>query len=172
MVAGLALATACATSESEVPVIYSRATVTPVLRAYLVVFQGQLDADRTEKLRQALSDALQPLTSALVTLRVTGLELDGPTARADIDAFGPDGIIMIKPTGEISHVEGGAESITYDVVVKAPKEKRIVWHANLVSEGGSEVMAHDLVENLTTAGLLAHKNGGEPPRDKGQEHSK
>jgi hypothetical protein len=167
--AALALAPGCATSQSEVPVIHSRAAVTPMARAYLVVFQGLQDADGAEKLRQALTDALQPRTSALVSLLVTGLELDEPNARADIDSFGPDGIILIKPTGEVTHQEGGAESITYDVVVKAPKEKRVVWHANLVSESGPEVMARDLVDNLTTAGLLSRD---EPPREKAPARTK
>lgn len=138
-------------------------------RAYLVVFQGPRAADGAEKLRQALTDALQPRTSALVSMLVTGLELDEPTARADIDTFAPDGIILIKPTGEVSQQEGGAESVTYDVVVKAPKEKRVVWHANLVSESGPEVMARDLVDNLTTAGLLFRD---QPPPAKGPNRSR
>ncbi len=167
--AGVALTPACATSQSEVPVIHSRAAVTPIARAYLVVFQGQRDAAGAEKLRQALSDALHPRTSALVSLLVTGLDLDEPNARADLDAFGPDGIILIKPTGEVTHQEGGAESVTYDVVVRAPKEKRVVWHANLVSESGPEVMARDLVDNLTAAGLL-FRDG--PPEDKKPQKSK
>ena len=162
IVAGLAVAPACATSQSEVPVIHSRAAVTPILRACFVVFQGRLDSAAAQKLRQALSDALQPRTSALVSMLVSGLDLDDPIAREHIDAFGPDGIIFIRPTGEVSHEEGGAVSITYDVQVKAPKEKRIVWHANLVSESGPEVMARDLVDHLTTAGLLARNEGGAP----------
>jgi hypothetical protein len=154
IVAGLALLPACATSQPDVPVIHSRAAPTPIHRAYLVVFQGQLDAVRAEKLRQALADAFQPKTSALVTLLVTGLDLDEPNARADIDAFRADGIVVIKPTGGVSQQEGGADSITYDVVVEAPKERRTVWHASLVSESGPAVMARDLVEHLTSAGLL------------------
>lgn len=166
---GLAFAPGCATSQSEVPVIHSRAAVTPIARAYLVVYQGQRDTDSAEKLRQAVTDALQPRTSALVSLLVTGLELNDPNALTDIDTFGPDGIISIKPTGEVSHQEGGAESVTYDVVVKAPKEKRVVWHANLVSESGPEVMARDLVDNLTAAGLISRD---EPPVGKKPERSK
>jgi hypothetical protein len=168
----LAVAPACATSQSEVPVIHSRAAVTPILRACLVVFQGQLGSASAQELLQALSDALQPRTSALVSMLVSGLEFDDPTARAHIDTFGPDGIILISPTGEVSHEEGGAVSITYDVQVKAPKEKRIVWHANLVSESGSEVMARDLVEHLTTAGLLTRNKGGEPAPGKTEQRSK
>jgi hypothetical protein len=167
--AGLASASGCATSQSEVPVIHSRAAVTAIGRAYLVVFQGQRDADSAEKVRQALTDALQPRTAALVSLLVTGLDLDDPNALTDIDTFGPDGIILVKPTGEVTHQEGGAESVTYDVVVKAPKEKRVVWHANLVSESGPEVMARDLVDNLTAAGLLSRD---EPPVGKKPERSK
>jgi hypothetical protein len=174
IVVSLALAPGCATSQSQsdVPVIYSRAAPTQIARAYLIVFQGQLDADRAEKLRQALTDALQPRTSALVSMLVTGLKLDEPNARADIDAFRPDGVVAIKPAGGISRQEDGGDSITYDVVVEVPKEKRTVWHASLVSESGPEVMARDLVEHLTTAGLLARKDGGEPPPAKGQERSK
>jgi hypothetical protein len=168
----LAVAPTCATSQSEVPVIHSRAAVTPILRAFLVVFQGQLDSASAQKLLQALSDALQPRTSALVSMLVSGLEFDDPTARAHIDAFGPDGIILIRPTGEVSHEEGGAVSITYDVQVKAPKEKRIVWHATLVSESGPEVMARDLVEHLTTAGLLTRNDGGEPAPGKTEQRSR
>jgi hypothetical protein len=156
-VAGLALAPACATTESDVPVIYSRATVTPIARACVVIFQGQLGAARVERLQRALTDALQPRISALVSLRIAGQGIDDATVRADIDAFNPDGIILIKPAGEIVQEAGGAESVTYDVVVKAPKEKRDVWHASLVSESGPEVMARDLVDNLTTAGLLVRK---------------
>ena len=162
IVVGLAVAPACATSQSEVPVIHSRAAVTPILRACFVVFQGQLASASAQNLQQALSDALQPRTSALVSILVSGLEFDDPIARADIDAFKPDGIILVRPTGEVSHEEGGAVSITYDVQVKAPKEKRIVWHANLVSESGPEVMARDLVDHLTTAGLLNRNDGGAP----------
>ena len=143
------------------PVIYSRAAPTPIARAYLIVFQGQVGAERSEKLRQALGDALQPRTSALVSMLVTGTQLDEPTARADINAFGPDGIVTVKPTGAIS-----GESITYDVTVEAPKEKRTIWHANLVSESGPDVMARDLVEHLTTAGLLTRKDGGRPTAGK------
>jgi hypothetical protein len=168
-VAGVVIAPGCATSQSEVPVIHSRAAVTPIARAYLVVFQGQRDADSAEKLRQALTDALQPRTAALVSLLVTGLELDDPNALTDIDNFGPDGMILVKPTGEVTHQEGWAESITYDVVVKAPKEKRVVWHANLVSESGPEVMARDLVDNLIAAGLLSRD---EPPPAKKKERTK
>lgn len=161
--AGLLSTLGCATSPAEVPVIYSRAAPTLIQRAYLVVFQGQLDAVRAEKLRQALGDAFQPRTSALVTMLVTGLDLDDPNARADIDAFRPDGIVVIKPSGGVSQQEGGADSITYDVVVEAPKERRRVWHATLVSESGPAVMAHDLVENLTTAGLLRRADGDASP---------
>jgi len=153
----LALASACATTESDVPVIHSRATVTPIARACIVIFQGQLGAARVERLQRALSDALQPRVSALVSLRIAGQGLNESTIRADIDAFGPDGILLIRPAGEVVHEEGGAESVTYDILVKAPKEKRDVWHANLVSESGPEVMARDLVDNLTTAGLLVRK---------------
>jgi hypothetical protein len=172
IVVSLALGAGCATSQSEVPVIYSRAAPTQISRAYLVVFQGHLDATRAEKLRQALADALQPRTSALVSMLVTGLTLDEPSARADLDAFGPDGVVTIKPTGGSARQEDGGDSITYDVVVEAPKEKRTVWHANLVSESGPEVMARDLMEHLTTAGLLARKGGAEPSPRKGQERSK
>jgi hypothetical protein len=168
----LALASGCATSQSEVPVIYSRAAPTQITRAYLVVFQGQLDANRAEKLRQALADALQPRTAALVSMLVTGLTLDEPNARADIDAFGPDGVVTVKPTGGLSRQEDSSDAITYDVVVDAPKEKRTVWHASLVSESGPELMARDLVEHLTTAGLLVRKDGGAPPPGKGQQRSK
>ncbi len=162
IVAGLAVAPACASSQSEVPVIHSRAAVTPILRACLVVFQGQLDSAAAQTLRQALGDALEKRTSAMVSTLVSGPELEDPDGCADIGTFAPDGIILIRPTGEVSHEEGGTVSITYDVQVKAPKEKRIVWHAHLVSESGPEVMARDLVENLTTAGLLPRNDGGKP----------
>ena len=171
-VAGLALASACATTESEVPVIHSRAAVTPIERACLVIFQGQLGADRVERLQHALTDALQPRISALASMLIAGQGLDESSVRADIDAFGPDGILLIRPAGEIVHEEGGSESVTYDIVVRAPKEKRDVWHANLVSESGPEVMARDLVNHLTTAGLLARKDGGEPPGGGSQEPSR
>jgi hypothetical protein len=172
IVVSLALAPGCATSQSEVPVIYSRAAPTQIARAYLVVFQGHLDANRAEKLRQAVSGALQPRTSALVSMLVTGLTLDEPNARADIDAFGPDGVVTIKPTDGSTRQEDSGDSITYDVVVEAPKEKRTVWHASLVSESGPDVMARDLVEHLTTAGLLARKDVVAPSPAKGQPRSK
>jgi len=155
-----------------VPVIYSRAAPTPIARAYLIVFQGQVGAERSEKLRQALGDALQPRTSALVSMLVTGLTLDEPSVRADLDAFAPDGVVTIKPAGGSSRQEDSSDSITYDVVVDAPKEKRTVWHASLVSESGPEVMARDLIEHLTTAGLLVRKDGAAPSPRKGQEPSK
>jgi hypothetical protein len=110
-----------------------------------------------------LTDALQPRTSALVSMLVTGTQLDEPTARADINAFGPDGILVVKPTRATSHEEASGDSTTYDVSVEAPKEKRTVWHASLVSQSGPEVMARDLVEHLTTAGLLAREDSREPP---------
>jgi hypothetical protein len=159
MAMGLTSMVGCATSESDVPVIYSRAAPTPIARAYLIVFQGRGDLDRTEKLRQALTDALQPRTSALVSMLVTGTQLDEPTARADIKAFAPDGIVMVKP----AHEDASGDSTTYDVAVEAPKEKRTVWHASLVSQSGPEVMARDLVEHLTTAGVLAREASREPP---------
>jgi hypothetical protein len=60
----LAVVPACASSQSEVPAIHSRAAGTPILRACFVVFQGRLDSASAQKLGQALSDALQPRTSA------------------------------------------------------------------------------------------------------------
>jgi len=43
-----------------------------------------------------------------VSVLVSSLELGDSTAHADSDAFGPDGIILIRPTGEVSHEEGGS----------------------------------------------------------------
>lgn len=163
-VATLTLAPGCASSQATVPVIHSRPAVVPLDRAYLVVFQGQLDAVRTERLRQALGDALAPRTTALVTMVVSGLELDEPTARADIDAFHPDGVLVIKPTGAASRQpgEGDDDAVTYDVAVLAPKGKRTVWHASLVSEGGPGLMARDLVDHLTAEGLLRPTSAPQP----------
>ncbi len=160
MAASVALLPACASSSPapDVKVIHSHSDATPLEWAYVVVFQGKLEGDGGERVRQALADAFQPRVAALTSMVVSGLSLDEGAARADIDAFRPDGIVVIKPAVD---QEGRANAVTYDVAVLDPTGKRTVWQAKLVSEGGPAVMARDLVKNLAAEGLLKPKAGDE-----------
>jgi hypothetical protein len=163
--AALALSSACASSSQEVKVIHSQAAATALDRVYVVVFQGQVDWDRAEKLRQALAEALQSQAGAVATMAVAGSELDKGPARIDIDAFKPDGVVVVKPASGVTPKEGGGTSVSYDVMVLDRKLERTLWRAMLVSEAGPELMAQDLVKHLGFDGLLARKTGDEPARN-------
>jgi hypothetical protein len=157
--ATVALLPGCASSPApEVKVIHSHSDATPIERAYLIVFQGKLEGDGGDRVRQALADAFQPRVAALASMVVSGFSLDEGAARADIDAFRPDGVVVIKPAAD---QEGRPNSVTYDVAVLDRTGKRTVWQAKLVSEGGPAVMARDLVKNLAAEGLLKPKAGDE-----------
>lgn len=158
--AALALAAGCATSPEPVKVIHSRPAATALDRIYVLVFRGSLAWERAEEVRQALADALQPRAKALATMVASGMELDKGPARADIDAFRADGLLVVRPAGS----EAGGGSATYDVAILDPAGQRTTWHAKLVSEAGPGAMAQDLVRQLAWDGLLAAQPGDERPR--------
>lgn len=171
---GLLIATAlalggCAAEQPEVKVIRSRSDATPMDRVYILVFQGQLDRDhadrdwnRANEVRQALAEAFQSRVAALATMVATGLELEKGPARADIDAFHPDGVLVIKPAAGVVTQPDAPPQVTYDVALLEPKLERTTWRAMLVSEAGPQTMARDLVRNLAWEGLLHRKPGDEP----------
>lgn len=156
--AAAALAAGCASSPEPVKVIHSRPAATTLERIYVVVFRGSLAWDRAEQIRQALSDTLQPRAKALATMVAEGMELDKGPARADIDGFRPDGLLVVRPAG------AAAGALTYDVAVLDSAGQRTAWHAKLVSEAGPGAMAQDLVRQLAWDGLLVPKPGDERPR--------
>jgi hypothetical protein len=111
----------------------------------------------TDKLKNALTEVLQPRMTAFRASIVTGYELDDRVLEADIQRFRPDGLLVMRPKDALLS-PAGALWVVYDATLLEPKEDRVIWKARLRGEGyvsrRVRMMAHDLGRRWTRSGLL------------------
>jgi hypothetical protein len=162
------IATAGCGFSSSIRILQTPNAAEPLDRIYALVYQGQLDRNHAEKLRAALVATMQPRTTAFRVMVITGLELDDSQIRADMEAFRPAGILMMKPTGGLLAPVGGTYNVTYLATVLEPRSGRVLWRAKLRNEGAPvmlgarmELSARDLARHLTRIHLLREKQDDE-----------
>jgi hypothetical protein len=129
-------------------------------RIYVIVYEGPITSYYSNHLAGAVIEALGAHTGARKGTVLTGLEFDTTWLEKDMDAFGAEVVLTVRPLGTRTDRYGNLVGLIYGATLHDRSSNQDVWAAKMEVYGALEWGIKEAAEKIVAALANDHMIAG------------